>query len=56
MEEKDGWWVGWVEGFSDIYCQEGTRDDLLESLNKAFAKALPFEDGAMRTLRVYTRY
>ena len=55
MEERDGWWLGWVEGFPDIHCQERTRDDLLESLNKAFAKALPFKDGAMRTLLITRR-
>lgn len=52
MKDKDGWWIGWIENFPDVNFYEHTRDELLESLKKAFSEALPFEDGALRTLFV----
>ena len=39
--KQDGqWWVGWIEEVPGVNCQEGTRDELLESLRITLGEAL----------------
>ena len=35
MQEKDGWWIGWLEEIPGVNCQERTREELQESLREA---------------------
>lgn len=39
--KQDGeWWIGWVEEFPGVNCQERTLDELVESLKEALKEAL----------------
>ena len=41
--KQDGeWWVGWIEEFPGVNCQERTHDELIESLKDALKEALVF--------------
>ena len=42
VKQIGGWWIGRVNEFPDVTCQEATRNDLLESLrNTLFTKLMP---------------
>jgi predicted RNase H-like HicB family nuclease len=32
IQEKDGWWIGWLVEISGVNAQEKTREKLIESL------------------------
>jgi predicted RNase H-like HicB family nuclease len=32
IQEKDGWWIGWMADIPGVNAQEKTRDELIESL------------------------
>jgi hypothetical protein len=39
--KQDGpWWIGWVEEFPGVSCQERTRDELLNTLRVTLKEAL----------------
>lgn len=39
--KRDGkWWIGWIEEVPGVNCQEGSHDELLESLRIALKEAL----------------
>jgi hypothetical protein len=39
--KQDGdWWIGWIAEVRGVNCQEGSREDLLESLRTALREAL----------------
>ena len=41
--KQDGdWWIGWIEEFPGVNCQEATREELLESLRVTLNEALEF--------------
>jgi len=41
--KKDGdWWVGWIEEVPGVNCQEGSREELMESLKVTLKEALEF--------------
>jgi predicted RNase H-like HicB family nuclease len=43
LVKQDGdWWIGWIEEVPGVYCQERTRDELLESLRETLREALQF--------------
>ncbi len=42
IKEDAGWWIGWIEEVPGVNCQEGTRDELLESLRNTLREALQF--------------
>lgn len=44
--KQDGdWWIGWIEEVPGVNCQEGTRDELLETLKVTLREALEFNRG-----------
>ena len=36
------WWIGWIEEMPGVNCQEGTHEELRQSLGVAFAEAIEF--------------
>jgi predicted RNase H-like HicB family nuclease len=43
ITKQDGdWWIGWIEEVPGVNCQEGTREELLESLRATLQEALEF--------------
>ncbi|HET7922141.1 MAG TPA: type II toxin-antitoxin system HicB family antitoxin [Gammaproteobacteria bacterium] len=39
--KQDGpWWIGWIEEFPGVNCQETSREALLESLRVTLAEAI----------------
>lgn len=39
--KQDGeWWIGWIEEVPGVNCQEGTRQELVESLRVTLREAL----------------
>ena len=49
--KKDGdWWIGWIEEVPGVNCQEGSRDELMESLRVTLTEALEFNREDARRL------
>ncbi len=49
--KKDGdWWIGWIEEVPGVNCQEGSRDELMESLRVTLTEALEFNREDARKL------
>ncbi len=43
ITKQDGdWWIGWIEEFPGVNCQENTREELLDSLRVTLKEALEF--------------
>jgi predicted RNase H-like HicB family nuclease len=43
IAKQDGdWWIGWIEEIPGVNCQEGTREELLETLKITLREALEF--------------
>ena len=40
IKKDSDWWIGWVEEFPGVNCQEKTRDELLESIRITLREAL----------------
>jgi predicted RNase H-like HicB family nuclease len=41
--KRDGdWWIGWIEEFPGVNCQEATHKDLIETLKTTLREALEF--------------
>jgi predicted RNase H-like HicB family nuclease len=40
VKHEGEWWIGWIEEVPGVNCQEGTRDELLESLRVTLAEAI----------------
>ena len=41
--KQDGtWWIGWIEEFPGVNCQEATQEELIASLREALSEALVF--------------
>ena len=39
--KQDGdWWIGWIEEFPGVNCQEATREEPLETLRVTLREAL----------------
>ena len=36
------WWIGWIEEVPGVNCQEGSRDELIETLRVTLREALEF--------------
>ena len=32
IQQRDDWWIGWLEEIPGVNCQERTKDELLETL------------------------
>ncbi len=42
IKQDSGWWIGWIEEVPGVNCQEGTREELLDSLRLTLREALEF--------------
>ena len=40
VKQDSGSWIGWIEEVPGVNCQEGTREDLIESLRITLREAL----------------
>lgn len=40
VKQEGDWWVGWIEEFPGVNCQERTREELMESLRITLGEAL----------------
>jgi predicted RNase H-like HicB family nuclease len=40
VKQDAGWWVGWIEEVPGVNCQEGTREELIESLRVTLREVL----------------
>lgn len=41
--KKDGdWWIGWIEEFPGVNCQERTHEELVQSLKITLKETLEF--------------
>ncbi len=62
IQQRDPWWIGWVEELPGLNSQGATREELLENLQSALQEALelnradamaacaePFEDVNLTT-------
>jgi len=38
-----GWWIGWIEEFPGVNCQERTRQELVESLRVTLQEATDYQ-------------
>ena len=42
IKQSGRWWIGWIEEVPGVNCQEGTREELVESLRVTLREALEF--------------
>ena len=42
IKQDGGWWIGWIEEVPGVNCQEGNRQELVESLTVTLREALDF--------------
>jgi len=40
IQQRDPWWVGWIEEIPGVNSQGATREELLENLRSALEEAL----------------
>ena len=40
VKQDGGWWIGWIEEVPGVNCQEGTREELLNTLRVSLTEAL----------------
>ena len=40
VQQRDGWWIGWIGEVAGVNSQGATRDELLENLSSALGEAL----------------
>jgi predicted RNase H-like HicB family nuclease len=40
IRQEGKWWIGWIEEVPGVNCQEGTREELLETLRITLREAL----------------
>jgi hypothetical protein len=40
IKQSGKWWIGWIEEVSGVNCQEGSKEQLLESLRVTLREAL----------------
>ena len=40
IQQRDGWWIGWIEEVPGVNSQGETREELLENLRSALSEAL----------------
>ena len=40
MQQDGAFWIGWIEEFPGVNCQESTREELLESLRVTLQEAI----------------
>ena len=42
IQQREDWWIGWIEEIPGVNCQERTREELLNSLKVTLQEALEF--------------
>ncbi len=42
VKRAGDWWIGWIEEVPGVNCQEGSREELLETLTITLSEALEF--------------
>ena len=42
VKQSGKWWIGWIEEVPGVNCQEGSKEQLLESLRVTLREALEF--------------
>ena len=42
IKQEGDWWIGWIEEFPGVNCQEHSRDELVETLRTTLREALEF--------------
>ena len=42
IQQREEWWIGWIEEIPGVNCQEKTKDVLLETLTITLKEALEF--------------
>ena len=42
IKHSGDWWIGWIEEVPGVNCQEGTREELLETLRTTLREAVPY--------------
>ena len=40
VKQSGPWWIGWIEEFPGVNCQERTKEELLETLRVTLREAL----------------
>jgi len=40
IKHEGPWWIGWIEEVPGVNCQEGTREELVETLRITLAEML----------------
>jgi predicted RNase H-like HicB family nuclease len=43
VQKSGNAWIGWIEEFPGVNCQESTREELLETLRITLAEALELD-------------
>ncbi len=41
-QQREGWWIGWIEEIPGVNCQERTYEELLDTLKVTLSEALKF--------------
>ena len=42
IQQRQDWWIGWIEEIPGVNCQERTREELLAALRSTLVEALEF--------------
>lgn len=42
IQQRQDWWIGWIEEIPGVNCQEKTREELLAALRSTLVEALEF--------------
>ena len=42
IQQRQEWWIGWIEEIPGVNCQERTREELLAALRSTLIEALEF--------------
>ena len=42
IKRTENWWIGWIEEFPGVNCQEHSREELLDTLRVTLREALEF--------------
>ncbi len=44
IKNEDDWWIGWIQEVPGVNCQEGSREELLETLKITLRETLEFNE------------
>lgn len=49
VKHEGDWWIGWIEELPGVNCQEGTREELLETLRVTLTEAIELNRAEARS-------